>query len=117
MAAALCLDIPAPAQPNAFDLARLARALEKRRRYRYVTPRVVGVTGGYSVASPCFTRNVDRYGGEIDVARLYWDDARSVWRLFWKDHATGAWLLHSVHARLDGATAALNVDPERLFWP
>jgi hypothetical protein len=105
------------AQPNAFDLARLARALESRRRYRYVSPRVVGVADGYRVVSPCCSRNVDAEGGEIDVARLHWDGPRAVWRLMWKDHARGAWELHSLHARLDRAAATLATDPERLFWP
>ena len=105
------------AQPNAFDLVRLTRALERRRRYRYVAPRVLGVACGYRIVSPCCSRNVDADGGEIDVARLHWDDGRAVWRLMWKDHARGAWELHSLHRRLDYAAAALAADPERLFWP
>jgi hypothetical protein len=102
--------------PNELDCRRIERALKARRRYRYVKPRVAMVAGGYRIVSPCCSRNVDPDGGEIDVALLAWDAPRAVWRLLWRDHKAAAWALHSVHDRLAAATAALNADPERLFW-
>jgi hypothetical protein len=107
---------PLSAHPNELDRKRIERSLKARQRYRYVKPRVVPVAGGYRVVSPCCSRNIDPDGGEIDVALLYWDSARAVWRLLWKDHNAATWELHSMYERLGLATDVLNADPERLFW-
>ena len=109
-------DVPLPAHPNELDRRRIERALGSRKRYRYVSPMVREVSGGYLVESPCCSRNIDAEGGIIDVALLRYDAPSASWKLFRKDHATGAWVLHGVHQRLASATEVLNVDPERVFW-
>jgi hypothetical protein len=104
------------AHPNEFDRKRIERALRSRKRYRYVSPRVRPVAGGYLIESPCCSRNIDPEGGTIDVALIHHDAQSAVWKLFRKDHTAKAWELHSLHQRLDAVTGELNEDPERLFW-
>jgi hypothetical protein len=110
------VDPALPAHPNELDRKRIERALGSRRRYRYVSPQVNCVPGGYQVESPCCSRNIDAEGGVIDVALLHHDAASGYWKLFRKDHRAGTWELHGVHQRLATATAILNDDPERVFW-
>lgn len=110
------LDAGLPAHPNELDRKRIERALKARQRYRYVSPNVNGVTGGYLIDSPCCSRNIDAEGGVIDVALLHHDAASTMWQLFRKDHKSGVWELHSTHQRLASATDAVNADPERVFW-
>ena len=110
------IDPGMPAHPNELDRKRIERALESRQRYRYVSPKVSCVTGGYHIESPCCSRNIDADGGVIDVALLHHDAASATWQLFRKDHRTGAWELHGVHQRLGSVTDVLNADPERVFW-
>jgi Protein of unknown function (DUF3024) len=102
--------------PNDFDLRRIERALKARKRYRYVSPNVATVAGGYRIESPCCSRNIDRDGGVIDVALLIFDADRAAWRLFRKNHDRQAWEFHSTHARLIELLQELNADPEREFW-
>lgn len=110
------LDAGVPAHPNEFDLKRIERAIRSRQRYRYVSPNVSGVTGGYLIDSPCCSRNIDAEGGVVDVALLHHDAAGAMWQLFRKDHQKGVWELHSTHQRLASVTDVLNTDPERVFW-
>jgi hypothetical protein len=110
------LDPGLPAHPNELDRRRIERALQSRQRYRYVSPRVAPVSGGYLIESPCCSRNIDAEGGVIDVALLHHDAASATWQLFRKDHKKGVWKLHSTHQRLAEVTNALNADPERVFW-
>lgn len=110
------IDPGMPAHPNELDRKRIERALGSRQRYRYVSPKVSCVTGGYHIESPCCSRNIDVDGGVIDVALLHHDAASATWQLFRKDHRTGAWELHGVHQRLGSVTDVLNADPERVFW-
>ena len=105
-----------PAHPNELDRKRIEQALKSRQRYRYVSPKVVAVTGGYLVESPCCSRNIDAEGGIIDVALLHHDAPSGIWQLFRKDHRNGVWELHSTHQHLASITDALNADPERVFW-
>ncbi|MET4156239.1 hypothetical protein ABIB94_009069 [Bradyrhizobium sp. JR7.2] len=105
-----------PAHPNEFDRLRIVRALTSRERYRYVSPKVTPVPGGYLVESLCCSCNIDAEGGLVDVALLHHEMAGAAWQLFRKDHGKGAWEWHSTHQRLGLATAVLNADPERLFW-
>ncbi len=105
-----------PAHPNEFDRRRIERDLASRKRYRYVSPHVKPITGGYLVESPCCSRNIDADGGVIDIAFLHHDAVSAIWKLFRKDHAHGSWELHSVHRRLSSVTDELNADLERLFW-
>ncbi|QDP25330.1 DUF3024 domain-containing protein [Bradyrhizobium cosmicum] len=110
------LDTGRPAHPNDIDRKRIERAIKSRQRYRYVSPDVTAVTGGYLVVSPCCSRNIDTEGGVIDVALLHHDAASAMWQLFRKDHKRGVWELHSSHPRLGSVTDVLNADPERVFW-
>lgn len=105
-----------PAHPNELDRKRIERALKSRQRYRYVSPKVTAITGGYLVESPCCSRNIDSEGGVIDVALLHHDGTSATWQLFRKDHKQGVWELHSTHQRLGSVTDVLNADPERVFW-
>ena len=105
-----------PAHPNELDRRRIERALRSRQRYRYVSPRVAAIAGGYLIDSPCCSRNIDAEGGIVDVALLHHDAPSAVWQLFRKDHQKGVWELHSTHQRLAEVTDALNADPERVFW-
>jgi hypothetical protein len=102
--------------PNDFDRRRIERALKARQRYRYVSPNVAAVAGGYRIESPCCSRNVDSDGGVVDVALLLYDESRVAWQLFRKDHSRRTWQFHSTHGRLIELLDELNADPEREFW-
>lgn len=104
------------AHPNELDRRRIERLLKRRKRYRYVSPIVEGVTSGYRIESPCCSRNIDRDGGVVDVALLLHDADHALWQLYRKDHATNAWQLHSNYGRLHDVVNRLNADPERTFW-
>jgi hypothetical protein len=100
--------------PNEVDRKRIERALGKRKRYRYVTPRVHSAAGGYQIVSPCCSRNIDPEGGLIDIARLEFRERR--WRLSYKDHRAGCWVEHGEYPELGEVLKLLNEDPERKFW-
>lgn len=104
-------------QPNELDLRRIERLLEKRIRYRYVSPRVEACDDGYRVVSPCCSRNVDTAGGDIEIARLVWDGAGGSWRLYSRDHARGEWMFYDSGRQIDAVLMALLADPFRVFWP
>lgn len=104
------------AQPNEFDFRRIQRALEQRRRYRYVTPLLFKTANGYRIQSPCCSRNVDPDGGVIDIALLLFDERTGNWRLLRKDHAIGVWELDSEFPRLAELLDHLNEDAARRFW-
>lgn len=105
------------AHPNELDLRRIRRALESRRRYRYVEPRILGDACGYRIESPCCSRNVDPQGGVIDIARLEQAPVSGQWLLLRRDHGQQSWVMHGAFPTLDAALAALGEDPDRLFWP
>ncbi|MGY3608841.1 MULTISPECIES: DUF3024 domain-containing protein [unclassified Bradyrhizobium] len=102
--------------PNELDCKRIERALSARKRYRYVSPHVKAVRGGYLIESPCCSRNIDADGGLIDVALIHYDMVCGMWKLFRKNHANGIWEFYSIYHRLTSAIEDLNTDPERLFW-
>lgn len=104
------------AHPNDLDRKRIERGLKARRRYRYVSPHVEKVPGGYRITSPCCSRNIDPDGGIIDVALLLYDPGSVEWHLYRKDHGNDAWQLHSSHERLVNVLEYLSADPERMFW-
>lgn len=112
---------PAPVamarHPNEIDLMRITRSIEQRERYRYVSPTVGTVVGGYLVRSPCCSRTVDPDGGEIDVAMMIWDENRREWTLLRRDHALECWLEDGRFARLGELLERLKTDPARIFWP
>lgn len=105
-----------PAHPNDFDLKRIERAITSRKRYRYVSPKVEGVTDGYRIESPCCSRNIDPEGGIVDVALLQYDREHGTWHLFRKDHVSGTWEFDSGYDRLIELLERLNADPDRKFW-
>ncbi|HUV99884.1 MAG TPA: DUF3024 domain-containing protein [Gallionella sp.] len=102
--------------PNEFDLRRIECLLEQRARYRYVSPAVQPIDGGYLVVSPCCSRNIDANGGAIDIARIEYILSEGIWRLYQKDHQQDAWKPHSDAATLHDVIACLNEDPSRVFW-
>jgi hypothetical protein len=102
--------------PNEFDLRRIKHMLEQRVRYRYVSPVVQPIPGGYLVVSPCCSRNIDTSGGIIDIARIEYVQAEATWQLYHKDHQLAAWKLHSIAPTLQLLISCLNEDPSRVFW-
>ena len=102
------------AHPNEVDLKRIVRLLKKRVRYHYVSSSVQAVAGGYRIVSPCCSRNIDRSGGLIDIARIEWE--AGVWTLYSRDHACKCWLIHTQASRLDLLMDCLNEDGKRVFW-
>jgi hypothetical protein len=102
--------------PNEFDLRRIRHMLEQRVRYRYVTPVVQPIPGGYLVVSPCCSRNIDSSGGIIDIARIAYLQSEGVWQIYRKDHRQAVWKLHSATTTLQELIASLNEDPSRVFW-
>lgn len=110
------VDFSRPRQPNDLDYKRIERALQSRRRYRYVTPILLRTANGYRVQSPCCSRNIDPDGGVIDIALLLFDEKKGNWRLLRKDHTLGVWELDSEYVRLAELLSYLNEDAERRFW-
>ena len=102
--------------PNEVDLKRIERAIDKRKRYRYVSPEVHPATDGYVIQSPCCSRNVDPDGGLIDIARLEFKAQRGCWWLYHKDHVLDHWIMHGEYQSLAQILTLLNEDPERRFW-
>jgi hypothetical protein len=102
--------------PNEVDARRIARALTNRKRYRYVSPSVLAVDGGYLVTSPCCSRNIDKDGGVVDVALLLCVGGPEPWLLYRRDHGRNEWLLCVAYERLSDLLDELNEDPHRLFW-
>ncbi len=95
---------------------QIERALSRRKRYRYVKPRVVREEKGFRIESPCCSRNVDPEGGLIDIALLV-QDADGKWRLHARDHAAGDWALRHVSANMGELLDQLCADDLRVFWP
>ena len=99
------------------DRVRIEVALEGRHRYKYVHPRVLREGLGWKVVSPNCSRNIDREGGEIDIAWLEPEpDGRGRWRLHRRDHRCALWTLHSEGLTLPEALTLLCEDSSREFW-
>jgi hypothetical protein len=107
---------PRSRHPNELDRKRIVKALERRKRYRYVTPEVHDYEGGYLIQSSCCSRNVDPDGGVIDIAKLVYRSDRERWWLYHKDHEIGHWIMHGEYASLPQILELLNQDPDRRFW-
>jgi len=105
-----------PLHPNAVDRKRIEKSLLNRARYRYVTPRVVAVENGYQIVSPCCSRNIDKTGGEIDIALIEFNAARDRWRLSHRDHQAAAWIPYGEYSNLRELLAPLLEDSAREFW-
>lgn len=108
-------NLPAP-HPNEFDLRRIERLLEQRVRYRYVSPVVQPIDGGYQVMSPCCSRNIDANGGMIDIARIEFIASTGEWRLCQRDHQHAVWKRYTDAPTLQQLVTCLNEDPMRVFW-
>ncbi len=102
--------------PNEVDKKRIEKALQARKRYRYVMPEVQAAERGYRIISPCCSRNVDPAGGMVDVARIEFVEASQRWFLYRKNHEEGLWMLHGEFSSLSRLLETLNGDPQRVFW-
>jgi hypothetical protein len=101
---------------NEFDRKRIERAIGTRKRYRYVSPSVELIGGGYLVRSPCCSRKIEPTGGIVDIALLIHTNAPQRWRLYRKDHGRKQWQLHGLYERLGDLLEQLDADPARQFW-
>ena len=101
--------------PNEVDCRRIRKILSGRERYKYVVPTVLPDQSGYLVRSPCCSRNIDPNGGEIDIARIEFQED-GFWRLYKKDDASQKWRAHSDYFSLPKLLARLLADPNREFW-
>lgn len=108
--------LPIDYRSNEFDRKRIERAIADRKRYRYVSPSVHQIGGGYIVRSPCCSRKVDAHGGVVDIALLLHAKAPQPWRLYRKDHERQQWRLHALYERLSDLLEHLNADPTRQLW-
>jgi hypothetical protein len=102
--------------PNDVDRKRIERALAGRARYRYVTPTVRAVAGGYRIESPCCSRNIDADGGTIDIAWIEFLAASQCWRLYRRNHDLAVWEPHAEYISLAMLLDELNHDSRRVFW-
>ncbi|MGE0071652.1 MAG: hypothetical protein AB7S55_01125 [Thiomonas sp.] len=95
--------------------ARIERAIARRSRYRYVRPRVEAEGSGWKIVSPNCSRNIDKQGGDIDIAWLT-PDGEGGWLLFARDHARQSWDLRARSRSLDALLTRLVVDRDREYW-
>lgn len=103
------------------DRVRIEVALEQRSRYKYVHPRVLREGLGWKVVSPNCSRNVDRDGGEIDIAWLVPTQTPDTgvpgaWLLHARDHVEGCWRLKLRAPTLAAALDTLVRDEARDYW-
>jgi hypothetical protein len=108
----MTIDLP---QLSVFERKQIQRAIEKRKRYRFVRPTVRMLPDGILVESPCCSRRIDPTGGMVHVALLQRMPSGG-WQLYCRDHSTLSWKLHSPHAQLADLLDSLVTDPDRIFW-
>jgi hypothetical protein len=102
--------------PNDVDRKRIERALDGRKRYRYVTPEVTSIASGYEIRSPCCSRRIDQAGGVVPIARLLHSTGTHPWQVYRKDHALGVWELHAECSSLARVLELILEDPDQSFW-
>lgn len=102
-------------QLSVFERKQIELAIGKRKRYRYVRPKVRSVPEGILVESPCCSRRIDPAGGMVEIALLQHLPSGD-WRLYRKDHSAAEWKLHSVHEKISDLLEPLQDDPERRLW-
>jgi len=95
---------------------RILRALARRRRYKYVAPRVEPEGDGWKIVSPNCSRRIDPRGGQIDIAWLV-PRAAGGWLLYARDHAQRSWRLVLGAETLAPLLDQVCLDPQREFWP
>lgn len=105
----------APLHPNPVDRKRIEKSLARRTRYRYVRPRVLDVENGYQIVSPCCSRNVDKNGGEIAIARIEFGE-QGFWQLYRHDHDARSWVQFGEYLNLQSLLDPLLKDWGRIFW-
>jgi hypothetical protein len=115
-----------------FFVWQLTKALGLRQRYKYVQPRILREGGGWKIVSPNCSRNIDREGGEIDIALLLpvvpeaavsapVNGTESTgadvprWQLHFRDHARQAWVL-CLEGTQQAVLDRLVEDEHREFW-
>jgi hypothetical protein len=97
------------------DRLRIARALRRRIRYKYVQPRVeAAADGGWVVISPNCSRNVERDGGDIPIAWL--QPIEAGWLLHRRQHAERRWSAFACARSLPPLLDLLVLDSQREFW-
>lgn len=96
--------------------AHIARALERRSRYKYVQPRVDREGLGWRIVSPNCSRSVDPQGGDIGIAWLV-PANEGLWLLHSRDHARGCWVAQAAGLTLSAALQRVCDDPLGVFWP
>lgn len=109
---------PPPVAMNSvfeLDRTRIERALAARSRYKYVQPRVERHDGGWIIASPNCSRNVDAQGGEILIA-WFEPDGSGRWRVHARNHAAGRWQRKAQGLTLPAALALVCADLQREYW-
>ncbi|HJV63768.1 MAG TPA: hypothetical protein VJ743_22665 [Albitalea sp.] len=104
-----------PSRVVALDQARILRAIARRRRYRYVQPRVEREGLGWKIVSPNCSRNIDARGGDIDIAWLV-PVNEGAWLLHARDHVQGCWVLKASGVSLHAALTAVCDDALREYW-
>jgi hypothetical protein len=104
-----------PGAVPSLDAHRIERALQSRRRYRYVQPRVEREGLGWKVLSPNCSRTIDPLGGEVAIAWLVPHSAGG-WLLFARDHRLDCWQLRHEGPTLATVLDVLCSDPRREFW-
>jgi len=114
MSVAAIIEMNCP-HPNEVDRKRISKTLAERDRYKYVAPSVLPDVDGYLIRSPCCSRNVDPKGGEIDIARIEYQEG-GFWRLYKKDDAKQRWRAHSEYHNLPSLLGRLIADPKKEFW-
>ena len=107
---------PGPGNVISLEAARILAGLQARVRYRYVRPRIEREGEGWKVVSPNCSRNVDRTGGEIDIA-WFQPAGAGRWLLHARDHAAQAWRPVAGTTSLAAAVGLLCDDDDRVYWP
>jgi hypothetical protein len=95
---------------------RIERALARRSRYKYVTPRIEAEGTGWRIVSPNCSRNIDPAGGDIAIAWFEPGDD-GLWSLHARDRHALCWRLMESGLTLDVALQRVCDDELRKFWP
>lgn len=99
----------------ALDPARIRQAVARRRRYKYVQPRIEREGRGWKIVSPNCSRKVDVQGGDIDIA-WFVPANDGAWLLYARDHTQDCWVLKAGGLSLGAALTVVCEDPLREFW-
>jgi hypothetical protein len=98
------------------DPLRIARALPRRARYKYVHPRIEREGEGWQILCANCSRNIRTDGGEIAIA-WFVPAGNGRWALHARDHALGAWVQQADGLTLAQALDIVCADTARVYWP